>query len=892
MNIPFLLDLTALNVLLTPPLSSYLGIPHQDESLIPLSELVQNYNQHLQSEIQASIKKDGWYSCSWDIKRSQGFHTCEVYICGVEQNGGFYPGLLHTNEEQADSDSVNDIFIDLFERLPSLVLLAEEQTGKLLYVNPVFKKVFKNFSIGDTWDTTLPASAINIQGNSSIFQDCFQYQCKFNDLELEFDVIRSKYTLVAGVAVVLIIMTPHLESLNEAELRRRTSLMEKRFAYIYSRSCDYILDVDIKNRLLQVTVVNNENAFLAPYSSGRYDEVLSNLLRYVHPEDKERFLEAFCIESVYQNYTEKTALSVEFRIVMPNGVIRWHEFRAFYLEDDQYPSVVYACRDTTQSHYEHQQETLEKIRLYAALSHVYSLVLSVNLTKCTYAVKSLSNMNLPRFDAYGNFDHLLDQLSHHVHPEDVSHLSVFRVENMTSLLKKQSVVYESFRLKMINGAYCWVKVTSTKAGVDDSGDLLTVATLQEIQKEKETEQNLRDALAAAESANKSKSIFLAHMSHDIRTPMNAIMGMTRIAKSNIHDIEKALDCLTKVERSSVFLMSLINDILDMSRIESGMMMLEQNVFKPQQLIDDITEIILPQTKDKHLDFIVNKTKLKSVSLLGDTLRIKQILLNILSNAIKFTPPGGKVSLTAIQNQHDKEWGELRFEIRDTGIGIDSETMKTIFDPFVQGKKKNEFHEGSGLGLSICYNLVQMMNGTIRVDSKTGKGSCFIVELPLKINHQEKQQDQHQDQHRTFEKQYCFHGIRALVAEDDLINAEIAKIILNEANIEADIALNGQQAVELFQQSPIDYYQILLLDISMPVMNGLEASSIIRSLNRSDAKNVKIIAMTANAYVQDVALAKAHGMNKHLAKPIEPSLLYEAIDVLLNNVNQRDNNENP
>lgn len=389
---------------------------------------------------------------------------------------------------------------------------------------------------------------------------------------------------------------------------------------------------------------------------------------------------------------------------------------------------------------------------------------------------------------------------------------------------------------------------------------------------REENQLLKTAVLQAENASKTKSVFLSHMSHDIRTPLNGIIGMTGIAVKNFEDKERVFDCLKKIDSSSKHLMSLINDILDMSRIESGKIVINHEMMEMQEVVDHCVSIAQSLLSERKVDFVRGFGVFKHPVLVGDELHLRQILINILGNAIKFTPDGGKIFFQVREISAECGKAVYHFEIEDTGIGMKPDFMGRIWDSFTQENSGNCSREkGTGLGMAITKKLVDLMGGTIKVDSELGVGSKFVVEMTFDIGIGEKRNVE-----TTEEPEVGLDGMKILLVEDIEMNMEIAKIMLEDAGIDVSIAENGQKAVNIFNNSPADDFAAILMDVRMPVMDGLAATKTIRALPRMDAATVPIIAMTADAYDEDVRKTKEAGMNAHLTKPIDQEELLQTL----------------
>ena len=374
-------------------------------------------------------------------------------------------------------------------------------------------------------------------------------------------------------------------------------------------------------------------------------------------------------------------------------------------------------------------------------------------------------------------------------------------------------------------------------------------------------------------ASKAKSEFLSRMSHEIRTPMNGIIGMTAIALQKGQSQERVLDCLQKIQSSYDYLLGLINDILDMSKIESGKMKLEPVNFDMGELLGTIRELIAPQAAAKGITF-TQHSDLSRTWFSADRMRISQVLINLLGNAVKFTPQGGEVTLTVEEaGAPSGQEALVRFTVRDTGVGIPKEEQDRVFRAFEQASGANPAkQQGTGLGLSISSRLVQLMGSSIRLESAPGEGSAFSFAVPLTLGREEDA--------GTETEELTFSGRRILVVEDNELNAEIAQCLLEERDFTVECVYDGSQAVERIRSTPPGTYDVILMDIMMPVMDGLDATRAIRAMDREDCKTIPIIAMSANAFDDDLKKSVACGMNGHLSKPVEVEKLYQVLHQVL------------
>ena len=382
---------------------------------------------------------------------------------------------------------------------------------------------------------------------------------------------------------------------------------------------------------------------------------------------------------------------------------------------------------------------------------------------------------------------------------------------------------------------------------------------------------LRDAYDNARRADNAKTDFLSRMSHDIRTPMNAIIGMTFIANSNIDNKDKVADCLEKITVSGNYLLSLINDVLDMSKIESGKFRLTEDDLNLCTLIDELSEMVAESAKQKKHKLEVRTHDIIHENIVGDRLRIQQVFVNIVSNSIKYTNDGGHITVDITEKPVGNHGvGCYEFVFRDNGIGMTKEFMKKLFEPFERAEDERvDGQQGTGLGMAITYNLVKMMNGSIRVESEPGKGSCFTVTLYLKLSENAETQPEAAVEKSADElRSTSFEGRRVLLVDDNELNREIAAELLKMMKLDVECAVNGKEAVDKFAASEGGYYDLIFMDIQMPVMNGYDAVREIRKLDRPDAEKIPVIAMTANAFAEDVKEALNAGMNEHIAKPLD------------------------
>ena len=408
--------------------------------------------------------------------------------------------------------------------------------------------------------------------------------------------------------------------------------------------------------------------------------------------------------------------------------------------------------------------------------------------------------------------------------------------------------------------------TESEEGILQSGNLLLANALMH----NETTKSLVQAREEALSSNKAKGEFLANMSHEIRTPINAITGMAAVARGT-DDIERIRYCLDKMDAASTQLLGIINDILDMSKIEANKMQLASEPFELRKTIQNVESIVEMRVSEKKQNLAVSIADDVPEAVIGDDMRLSQILLNLLSNAVKFTPDGGhiKMSLRLVATRDNIHW--LEADVEDDGIGISEEQQKRLFQSFEQADNStSKIYGGSGLGLAISQRIAALMDGGITLKSKLNEGSCFTVRFCLRAG---KISDIAGNTREASD--YDLTGRTALLAEDIPVNQEIVKFLLEEYGMKIECASNGQEAVDYFLAGT-KRYDIIFMDIHMPMMDGYTATQLIRDSDAPDAKTVPILAMTANAFAEDVARCREAGMNDHIAKPIDPDLLLEKI----------------
>ena len=400
---------------------------------------------------------------------------------------------------------------------------------------------------------------------------------------------------------------------------------------------------------------------------------------------------------------------------------------------------------------------------------------------------------------------------------------------------------------------------------------------QELEKEEKYKAELLIAAKKAEAANEAKTEFLQRMSHDIRTPINGICGMLDVADHYADDMEKQMECRAKIKEASYLLLELVNEVLDMSKLESDEVILEEIPFNLSCISREVFVVIEQIAAEQNIRIVWEKKEIIHQDLIGSPGHVKRVMMNILSNAVKYNRANGQIYISCREIPSEQPgMTTMEFVCRDTGIGMTEEFQKHIFEPFAQedAGSRTKF-AGTGLGMAISKNLVEKMGGTITFESKEGAGTTFVIRVPFRID------TDGSGRPETGEKtEVSIRGLHILLAEDNELNMEIAEFLLQNEGVVVTKAWNGQEAVEIFEKSGSGEFDVILMDIMMPVMNGYEAAKRIRSLDREDAQVIPIIAMTANAFVEDRMKAKEAGMNEHIGKPVDGKLLVKVIHELV------------
>lgn len=608
----------------------------------------------------------------------------------------------------------------------------------------------------------------------------------------------------------------------------------------------------------------------------------NNAMGMVYPLDLPKAL-ADCNECFKDG---NPTYSTKYRVPCKDGSLKWVMDSGRKTKTPEGNTIINSIylditkdEEARQSELNHERRTKQQYYdLLSSINSNYYFIYLVNLEDGSGIPLRLPETECAVFTSYstnGLYD-IEPLVRSHFHPDDSAKiLEHFSLSGLRRQKKDRHIDFAlECRSRLFDSEYRWTAFNSTLLAQSD-GYHQIILTLRDIHEDKLKElreqQALQEAFDAAKAANMAKNEFLSRMSHDIRTPMNAIMGMTAIAGKYLDDKDRVQDCLAKITTASNHLLNLINEVLDMAKIESGKLNLLEEDFSISAMLQELLDLINPQLLVKKHHFTLTKAPELRDNVLGDKLRLKQLLLNILANAIKYTPPYGSISLE-VRETHSRLHDTIGYEfiITDNGIGMDSEFAAKIFEPFARASDSRTSEiEGTGLGMTIALNIARMMNGTIDVQSTLGEGSSFKATVYLHP-HQQIHSSKASAPAAGIDRlqEIACRGKQVLLVEDNELNLEIAVELLKYAGLEITIAKNGLEGLDKFKAAPPGTYTLILMDIQMPVMNGLEAAKAIRALPVKDAQTIPIVAMTANAFPEDIAATLQAGMNEHLSKPID------------------------
>ncbi len=771
----------------------------------------------------------------------------------------------------------------------------------------------------------------NIAENHIYSQDYrfFKWQMEIDNLkrlrqETEFQVhIIGESGLPEALRVILTPLSDKDGNINciymsakniEADIQRERLMEKEKNAIFAAMSNTYLCVVYANLTLNRCELFANAIVDAVLPRRTEYDKLYEYIYNKVEADYRGKFEKYFCPDAVKKHFSESDEpIVLETPQLLSDGQ-HWTELKATIVSDDSDELVIIIFlsiidgRRQSEIEAKKRLETInEQLRknlnseeqyrqaMVSGAAMVYYINLTANcITDEMYEtidgveVDVLNEVGLSapcRFDEFAN-----KWAEKMVSPQDrESFKKIYNREHiMQSFLHGKAEIVHEFQSKLrAEDSIRVLRHTILIVYDGPAHDMVAMCTVKDVTKlraeEYKNKISLVKAYESAKQANEAKSDFLSRMSHDIRTPMNAIIGMTTIARMNLGDMEKVADCLKKIDMSSAHLLGLLNEVLDMSKIESGNFELGSEPFDIVNLTQNLIEMSRAVIDEKHHKLTLNIGELKHTTVEGDSQRIQQVFVNLLGNAVKYTPPYGNITISLNEkSSRTPRLGCYEFIFEDNGIGMTQEYMKYIFDPFSRAEDTRiNSIEGTGLGLSIAKNIVSMMDGTIQVESEVNKGSKFTVtiflKLPDKIYSQEKINRTENGYNTLYESSYnIYSGKNILLVEDNERNAEVASELIGITGVNVELAENGKVAVERYMAHEPGYYELIFMDIQLPVMNGYEAARYIRMLDREDAKNIPIIAMTANAFTEDVEAAYSAGMNEHIAKPLEFERLTEVL----------------
>ena len=696
-----------------------------------------------------------------------------------------------------------------------------------------------------------PSLAAYARGETELIQKCFiQLPRGKTGRYAQFKINLVKAPDSGDITGILTVTDVTEQTIEDGILRR-----------LSVANCDLVADVDLLNDTY--TVLSGEKGNISGHWKGSHSQHVAHLLgQQVLPKDQKHTAQMLDQTYMQDRLQREGTYSFPYSIMGEDGEIRTKNLTVSAV-DLRLGRVCLARADITDSVREQQG-------LLSVIAYTFELLalIDVDAEQLTLYTRQALLENLPPLVEKNSAD-LMNRLARAYELEDGQE-ELFRLSTLCGRLERSPDGYDfvlpcrsekGTRYKQVNVLWGDRNQKTVCVVQADVTDMLAA--------ERRSKDALEKALALAEAANQAKSDFLSSMSHDIRTPMNAIMGMTALAGAHLDDRERVEDCLKKITFSSKHLLSLINDILDMSRIENGMLSIANEPFSLEQMVDNLYSMMEAEAQRRGVDFSV-KQEIRHSDLMGDAVRLRQVLTNLLSNAFKFTPEGGRVVLRVTEEAD----ATFTFRVIDSGVGIRPEDQKRIFGSFEQLGTSSSKSQGTGLGLAISSNIVKLMGGELSVRSELGTGSEFYFTITFPLGKAE-------DRMEKLTASGLLKGAMILLAEDNDLNAEIATQLLEIQGASVCRSENGALALERFRRSAVGEFQVILMDIQMPEMNGLEAARAIRKLDRPDAATVPIVAMTANSFKEDADAAREAGMTGFIPKPLDVGYLYHVLQEILN-----------
>jgi signal transduction histidine kinase len=781
-------------------------------------------------------------------------------------------------QSKKGSNMWKDNLADILDAVSSVgIYVIEQKTRSILYYNQKMAEFSPDVRVGaicsDVWIAECDNCPLLYIGDKDYHQTVHYNQRNDNYVSTSASAI-----MWEGIPAYLIVVMPYV--MGEEDVP--SWLMQAKVIYaqsmgilltecfIINLSEDYFLTCQIGSVGLEMS----DRQSYKEISSRYFQEV-------IHPDDMEGFLRGFSKEALLSYFGNgEEVFSMRVRRLTEMGEYHIVEYTATPVK--QYGVMEQWCvlmsKDIHAEVLREQKTNMEMSQLAMAARAVYQSLIALNLTQSTYEVLGKDTNGILDIPTQGSME---DMLSAHVssiapefQEEFIKNFSTEAIRN--SFQSGKDKIYMELRQRNLGKTYFWSSVQVVRVPNHYNDDILAVSMCKSIdaerreqemnlQKEQKAKKILEDALQEATEASMAKSEFLSKVSHDIRTPLNGILGMTALAQANLDNFEKLSGYLANIKLSGEHLLGLVNEVLDMSKIENGNMDLEDKLFDLERLAEDVIVIVRPLMQKKEQRLIVDVKAQMHTLVSGDEQRLRQVLVNILENASKYSDVKGEIYFTVSEQPGaDTKIGHYIFRIRDNGIGMTKDFLDHIYEPFArEADTRTNKIAGTGLGLTIVKNIITLMGGDIQVDSKPGEGSCFTIHLYLVKKFPEDREEQ-----QAIRKQYGdFSHMRILVAEDNEMNQEIMEEMSRLAGAIPEIVPDGSAAAEAVSKHPANYYDLVLMDIRMPGMNGYEATERIRALDIPGIKDLPIIALTADVFKEDVRKARKVGMNGHAGKPV-------------------------
>lgn len=757
----------------------------------------------------------------------------------------------------------------------------------------------------DFWNELQPNHLMHLLKHQSIVK--YRFKTKPNPKGNQYHSFRAiklnedegSFEVVIGIKIMDDLMQQHHQNeIRLQELVEEKNLQKEKLEAAYKKTSeiestllalcnDYniVYLCDLENDSLRV--IKDTYSLINANLEHSYSSVLSTFQSIESlKKDNENYLDCLKREHLMETIQNQDELSLQFcfkEIYMETRIVK--------VPSNHGVKVILGSRninDIVKKREEQNKQLQDALivertfnNIIRAIGSIYMGIATINLVDKTYMILSNKNLDKDIFKPHstGSIEQLKDIFVNvnaaHKYKDDV--LEFINFTTLPDRMKDKQMI--SMELEGISGR--WYTCSFIVEKKDKNGNitdvLMTISDIDEIKhKELEVKEKLKEAAEKANQANVAKTNFLRRMSHDIRTPLNGIVGMINLAQRYGNDKEKLYECKEKVLTSLDYLLSLINDILDMSKVESNALVLESKPFDLIETLNSIIAIIETSANEHNIQFIGGKSLsyIPHRYFIGSQEYLNRLLMNIASNAIKYNKENGSITLYCKEISSNENMALMQFVCSDTGLGMSEEFQKHAFEPFAcEGKATITGYSGTGLGLSIVKDIVDIMDGSIEMDSKENVGTTFVVTIPLQMDSNPKIKVQ------TNEKELNLSGKKALLVEDNEINLEIATIMLQDLGLIVTPAQNGKEALDIFEQSDTHTFDYIFMDVMMPVMDGLEATRRIRSLNREDAKTTPIIALSANAFEDDIKECLDAGMNAHVAKPIDVHALKEELSLL-------------